>query len=424
MPERGSLAPSIHDARTSTTLQTSPFDNSSLRAVADALARRHGLSLTTVALRRLAEILSARAPSPGRSARYAASLAGSTPEAQGELLDVALALVSGETYFFRDRGQCDVIREVVLPAVLARNTRRRRLRVWSAGCSTGEEAYTLAMMLRGFGTALDGWEVSVVGTDLSERALARAREGRYGRWSIRETLPNTQGLLTHDGDRYVVDDSLRAMVSFVRHDLVNDPVPDPSSGLAECDLILCRNVTIYLDRPVAREVETRLTHALAPGGYIVFGHSEFEPERPGLVRETPRGVTIYRRGEAEPRPSPPGTSERGEAERSSGRMRSKGDVERVEGPACADSLLAMAERSADAGDLETALDLCERSIGHSPLDAHAHALLGLLMLEADRVRDAREAFRRAAFLDPANEIARRELASLKGRVGSDAAGGR
>src|SRR5262249_44046280 len=155
-------------------------------------------------------------------------------------------LTVGETHFFRNEPQFAALESHVLPELIARHALDRRLRVWSAGCATGEEAYSLAILLIRLLPDIAAWDVSVLATDVNEDALSRAREGVYGRWSFRgvpDHLPAE--FFQADGERLSVRADVRGLVRFERLNLVGDAYPSAATGTVELDLILCRNVLIY-----------------------------------------------------------------------------------------------------------------------------------------------------------------------------------
>ena len=183
----------------------------------------------------------------------------------------------GETRFFRHRAQLDALVERVLPAL------RAPVRAWSAGCASGEEAWTLAMLLAERGVAFELWA-----TDLSTAALARAQKGRYAAARVEADVPAAlRGrYFRRIGGDDVINDRLRAHVRFDAHNLLA-----PTGG-REFDLILCRNVLIYFDEARRRDVVTRLLRALKPGGWLLVGYSEQLRDQPELAAEA---HAIYRK---------------------------------------------------------------------------------------------------------------------------------
>jgi len=194
------------------------------------------------------------------------------PQRRTELDTAIEALTTHETYFFREPRQLKAFTDEILPKLERRNARSRRLRFWSAGCSSGEEAYTVAMLLKESGR-FEGWDVEVYGTDISRRVLATARQGEYGPSSLRATSSEKLGLyFTQIGpNRVRVRDDVRAWVSFGHHNL-----QDPETGplISRMDAVFCRNVLIYFDTPARQRVLRLIYDKLVPGGYLMLGHSE------------------------------------------------------------------------------------------------------------------------------------------------------
>ncbi|MCY7364274.1 MAG: protein-glutamate O-methyltransferase CheR, partial [Frankiaceae bacterium] len=177
-----------------------------------------------------------------------------------------------ETHFFRNPPQMRALREHVLPELLrAAAEHGRRLRVWSAGCSTGEEPYTVAMMLRELLPSTGGWDVKVLATDISEGALAAAGAAVYGPRAVQlATEAEVARFFVARADgRYQVRPEVRDLVELRHHNLVLDAPPEDS-----LDLVLCRNVTIYFGRDTTRALMGRLHASLRDGGYLLLGHSE------------------------------------------------------------------------------------------------------------------------------------------------------
>ena len=196
-----------------------------------------------------------------------------SPQGADELQSLLNAVTIQETHFFRNPPQFRALRQHVLPQLIrAATTGSRRLRIWSAGCSTGEEPYSIAMLIREIVPLLDGWDIKVLGTDISTRALDAARAGRYTSRSLGVADPaDVARWFIRDGDEFVVRPEVRELVEFRRHNLVVDAPPFESEPI---DLILCRNVTIYFSRDTTRLLMARLHERLSDGGYLFLGHSE------------------------------------------------------------------------------------------------------------------------------------------------------
>jgi chemotaxis protein methyltransferase CheR len=198
------------------------------------------------------------------------------------------SLLTGETLFFRDLHPFQALRQRVLPELLQRRARQRRLRLWSAAASTGQEAYSLAMLLEDDFGGLAGWQVEILATDYSRAALERARTGLYSPLEINRGLP-AQSLNKHfhpEGGQWRVNPSLAACLSFECLDLTRPwPPREPF------DVIFLRNVLIYFDPATKRKVLQRAARALAPDGLLFLGSAEsplnLAPElrRSGLPQE-------------------------------------------------------------------------------------------------------------------------------------------
>jgi chemotaxis protein methyltransferase CheR len=216
---------------------------------------------------------------------------------ESALLDDLVADITvGETHFFRDAQQFDLLRNKVIPELLARRSADRPLRIWSAGCATGEEAYTLAIVVHELGL---GDTARIVATDLSRAALARARRARYGRWSLRGVTPETETrYFERHGEEFRFARELRDAVEFRYLNLAEDAYPSLASGIWGMDLILCRNVLIYFDAETVGRVVNRLVRSLAPDGWLLLGASdplatEFVPVDAVI---TTAGLAYRRRG--------------------------------------------------------------------------------------------------------------------------------
>ncbi|MCB0221466.1 MAG: protein-glutamate O-methyltransferase CheR [Chrysiogenetes bacterium] len=196
------------------------------------------------------------------------------PERENELGQVVELLTTNETYFFREKYQLDVFSRDVLPELVAHNRKRgdHTLQVWSAGCATGEEAYTLAIILSDF-EKLRNWQWSIMATDISIRALQQARGGSYGPHSFREEMPmGSDRYFTRDGDgRKLVSEDLKRRVTFSALNLTDPMRHALFHGL---DAIFCRNVLIYFDQATKRKVVDLFYRKLKPGGFLFLGHSE------------------------------------------------------------------------------------------------------------------------------------------------------
>jgi chemotaxis protein methyltransferase CheR len=183
---------------------------------------------------------------------------------------VTEAMCINDTGFFRDADTFRRLAERVLPRLAARRAGDKRLRVWSAAASTGQEAYSLAILLEETGLAREGWSIDLVASDISAAAIERAERGRYASHEIERGLDARMvRWFRRDGNEWVVDAALRRMISFRRFNLL-----DSFGWLDDLDLILCRNVLMYFDRATRANVLSRLAETLSDDGVLVLGETE------------------------------------------------------------------------------------------------------------------------------------------------------
>ena len=184
-------------------------------------------------------------------------------------------LTIGESYFFRHQEQINALRQNILPDLIARHWTDRTLHLWSAGCATGEEPYTIAILLREFLPDIERWKIMILATDINRQALTQAAAGRYREWSLRDTNPQMrEKYFTCKGDIFTLNPAIRQMVTFAYLNLSEDRYPSTINHTHHVDLILCRNVTIYLPHPVISDIAMRFHKSLAPGGWLIVAPSE------------------------------------------------------------------------------------------------------------------------------------------------------
>ncbi len=181
------------------------------------------------------------------------------------------AMMTNESFFFRDTKPFDQFRQVVLPRLLQVRAERKTIRIWSAAASTGQEPYTLAMILKEEGTKLNGWKIDIVGTDLSTEALDRARNGLYTQFEVQRGLPIVMlaKYFRQVGDKWQIAPELRAMVQYRLFNLLAD-----MAALGTFDVIFCRNVLIYFDQMTKGAVLDRMARLLASDGALYLGGAE------------------------------------------------------------------------------------------------------------------------------------------------------
>ena len=185
--------------------------------------------------------------------------------------EVVEAMTINETYFFRDRTPFDKFRDVVLPKIISARQSERSLRVWVAAASTGQEPYSLAMILDEMSNKMPGWRVELVATDIAEPQLAKARSATYTQFEVQRGLSTAHLLryFTQQGDSWQAIEALRNKVQFRQFNLLSD-----FAILGRFDVIFCRNVLIYFDVATKSDILKRMSRLLAPDGALVLGASE------------------------------------------------------------------------------------------------------------------------------------------------------
>ncbi|HVS69483.1 MAG TPA: CheR family methyltransferase [Mycobacteriales bacterium] len=365
-----------------------------------------------------------------------------------------------ETHFFRNPPQIRALRKYVIPELIRHAERTKRLRIWSAGCSTGEEAYTLAILIRELLPATTDWDVQIIATDISTRSLAAGRAGVYGERAFvmtDEADLNRWFVADPNGGSWKVRDEVRSIVEFVHHNLVTD---EPVFVPGEADLILCRNVTIYFDRETTRKLMQRLYNRLRDGGYLFLGHAEtlwqisddfslvslgdafvyrrLDEAAVNTATETieHRRILPERRTKAESRG---GTEERRKPE-SDRRHKKREKVEVPKLPRLVTPALpiprVIAPQFETRDPLDTvrialtegryaeAADIAAEVAGATPLRADAHYLWGVALTNLGRDAEALVVLRKTVYLDPEHGFAHFMLGGALDRLGEGVAAAR
>ena len=322
----------------------------------------------------------------------------------------------GETFFFRFAEQFAALRTTILPALIARRAATRRLRIWSAGCATGAETYSLAILVQTLlGADFPDWHVAILGTDLNEAALVKARTGAFGPWALRTLGPDERRLYfdaAPDARTYVLKRPFQASVRFRAHNLLDILEPGAALDLNDFDLILCRNVLIYFQGEVVTRIIDGLGDRLTTDGWLILGHAEAGfAEAPRLQRVETAGMTAYQPRQAaaaeavaapaalpsiDLRPPPPSRPAPRAVAPIPLRAPAPPPTPR---PSDLEAALDNLRSLADAGAYPAALDLCARITGDHPLDPRGHYYEGLIHRSCGRAREARDAFDRALYLD-------------------------
>ncbi|BCM92582.1 chemotaxis protein methyltransferase [Abditibacteriota bacterium] len=362
-------------------------------------------------------------------------------------------LTNGESYFERDKGQFTLIRDTILPELIERRrgTGDQTLRLWSAGCSTGEEVYSLAMATEA--VLMRGWKATILGTDINAEALKKARRGVYGAWSFRgvETATRDHFFRAVPGG-FEVAASLRGRVTFEFCNLSADDWPDTERGIADIDLIVCRNVLIYFQRAVVAGVLSRFARTLRPGGFLLTGHAELHDQSvaPLKARLFPASAAYQKEGEAPssivpphppgftgvttplfrpvtPRLTPTGTGSLLTNEQTVKTPTLRPSISRPSAsppiaskPKTADEWCALAQRHADSGRYNEAVECCRNAIGIDPSRADAYLLWAQIAEEREQLIEAKELLKKVIYLTPEQAEAYVQLAAIYEREGNTA----
>ena len=355
----------------------------------------------------------------------------SAPLTRKEIEILASHLTVGETYFFRDRKSFEALEGHILPELLRRRGPERRLRIWSAGCCTGEEPYSIAMLLDRLIPGFGDWNVTLLATDINPRFLRKAAEGVYGEWSFRDAPAWIQRHFERRKDRrFELKPRIRARVTFSCLNLADDAYPSLATNTNAMDVILRRNVLMYFTPERAGRVVENLRRALVEGGWLIVSPTEIShtlfssfaaveipgavlyrklagaarqvlaAERPAPILaptpdEVPRhfaaALTVHEELPAQARPSEPEPSAAGES-----------------------AMLSRAARDcADQGKLAEALAWCEKAVAADKLDPALHYLLATILQEQGEAEAAGGALRRALYLDPEFALAHFALGNLR-----------
>ena len=395
----------------------------------DVLADRIGRRLRHLGLRNCASYL---------------DLVSDGAPGQREFDALVADLTVGETFFFRYAEQFDALRDIVLPACIERNRRNRCLRIWSAGCATGPEPYSVAILLKhAIGAEIQDWRVTILGTDINRNFLARAQEARFNEWTLRG-LPEhlREACFSRSGDIWVLKDDYREWTSFQYHNLIKHPVPSLISNLAAFDVILCRNVMIYFNQEIIATLTRNFHECLVDGGWLLVGHAEptFELNRIFTAVNT-AGATVYRKTDGLPSPARPPAAARGEPIAAPaaatpwprdllnwkapdlGSLPECAPPAPVVPPPAATALVDIVAL-ANSGELATAARRCQALIEADTLNPDSHFYHALVLEQMGLRREAMAALQRVIYLDRNFPLAHYHLGLLSQAHGDVGRAGR
>ena len=354
-------------------------------------------------------------------AQYLALLTRESGDAP-EWRALAPILTNGESYFWRDRGQFELLGRIIPELWRARAGSKAGLRVWSAGCSSGEETYSLAMLTRERLSARACQSVSILGTDLNEEALGRARRGFYGDWSFRGVDEARRARHFERADNgWQIHEELRAMTSFKRHNLAQAPTEK-----REFDLIVCRNVLIYFAPAAIDAALAAFADALCQGGYLLTGHAELTNRNlSGLTPRLRPESVIYQKAPAATQQvsrvtkavAPKAVAAKTVAPKA---VAPKTTATKAVVAAPQTDFLELAHSLADAGRYEAAVARCRAAIERDGCDADAYLLWARIEIEREQDAIAKTLLKKVVYLAPGDGEGFRELAALYEREGDAA----
>lgn len=363
----------------------------------------------------------------------------SAPLTHREIEILASHLTVGETYFFREKQSFDVLEQHILPALLrAREGTERRLRIWSAGCCTGEEPYSIAMLLDRLIPNSAEWNITLLATDINPAFLRKATEGEYGEWSFRATPDwvKNRYFQPRGAGRFVLDGRIRKRVAFSYLNLADDAYPSLTNNTNAMDVIFCRNVLMYFSAERARTVVDNFRRALVDGGWLIVSPAETSStlfSRFTMV-EYP-GTILYRKNA---RAEAPCFVSHMPAPAMDSIQASWRVAERIIPPEAAfpepiratcpapdapddgmpippkqNQLNRMARDCANQGKLGEAAKWCREAIAADKLNPAHHYLLSAIQQEQGQLDDAAQSLSRALYLDPNFVLAHYALGNLR-----------
>jgi chemotaxis protein methyltransferase CheR len=410
-----------------------------LSRLSDLLAARIGLHFPEERWGDLERGVNAAAPAFGMpDAESCVHRLLSSPLTHREVEILASQLTVGETYFFREKRGFEVLEQQILPELLrARERTERRLRLWSAACCTGEEPYSIAMLLDRLIPDLENWNVTLLATDINPAFLRKAAEGVYGDWSFRDTpgWVRERYFRRKRAGRYEIDERLRKRVTFYFLNLADDSYPSLTSNTNAMDVIFCRNVLMYFTAERASEVIENLHRSLVDGGWLIVSPTETSTSLfSGFTAVEFPGVVLYRKlAAAAPRrvvagyPAPvfgappenpepavfpgPVVAEVTGAVPATAAEPGAARAPEQDDPRAAPALMARA--CANQGRLAEAVEWCGQAIAADRLNPACQYLLATIQQEQGQGDAAAQSLTRALYLDPDFALAHFALGNLR-----------
>lgn len=389
----------------------------------------------------------------------------SSPWTQGQISTLAAHLTVGETYFFREKRGVDLLEEHILPELIgSRRGAGKHLRIWSAGCATGEEPYSVAILLHQVLPDLKDWDITLLATDMNPRFLQRASEGVYGEWSFRDTpiWIKERYFKKKESHRFEILPQIQRMVTFSYLNLAEDADPSFLNHPQAIDVIFCRNVLIYFAPEQAKRVIQNLYRSLVEGGWLIVSPSEasYALVSPFAPVSFP-GAILYRKGgqrarplealparqpflpepvrrsdfslplaaaeiaaalpedptaqKPQPTPSMEALELHGQGRYTEGARRLPGALPNP--PESPEAMLLRARTCANRGKLAEALHWSEKALAADRLNLGLHYLRAMVLQEQGTLDEAVTSLKRALYLDPGFVLAHFALGNLALRQG-------
>ena len=355
-----------------------------------------------------------------------------------DILDsLASELTIGETYFLRNRKLFDMIVNCVIPE----KSKNRKLKFWSAACSTGEEPYSIAVVLDRTIPDINKWDIEIIASDINKNALQKAESGVYRPWSFRESeFPDKEHYFTeNDSGSFALHMNIKKMVKFFWLNLMSEAYPSVINGTTDCDIIFCRNVLIYFSFNTAAKVIERLYNCLKPGGLLILSATELAlvPDNlfelielsGNLILKKPLSLngtsnllqfnfkppdnleihtkSILDKDDNEYKGLKPQRVkvkiEKEEVTKNVLKKQEKtNSLKKTRCVLSSDKKYKEAERLADKGNYEEAIQMCKQAIEEEPLQSKWNYLYSVVLFESDSLNDAAKAISRVLYLDADN----------------------
>lgn len=316
-----------------------------------------------------------------------------------ELRIISSHITVGETYFFREQNSLKLFVRIILPELISkRKENSRQIKIWCAGCSSGEEPYTLAILIKENFPELGQWNTQILATDINPKAIQKAISGEYSEWSFRDTDPKIrQKYFSKKGNHWVVSNEIKEMVKFSFLNLSDKSYPSFSTGTENIDIIFCRNVFIYLSHEVIPEVAGKIYKSLADGGWLITSQVELNDiyfsmfgkyvyENNFFYRKAPVNYPSLRK--------PPVRAI----------VKSNRDLHTNFNPQPQSeknfTLILNAKVYADRGDYDKAIEFIQKIIASGKADADIYYLYGTILTEQNKNEEAVEVLRKVLYLNP------------------------